>query len=243
MARRKYVSSRLVRKESKRMMRQSMVMIVLTIGLLGLLLIWGIPAMVRVAGLLGDVKSSSKPIAGNDTIAPFAPQISIEFEATSSANIDISGFAEAGANVVLLNNGNKVTEQVVGDGGDFTFRNVALNKGENQFTTQAVDFSGNESNLSKVYAVVFDNTKPELEIITPEDGEEFFGSEEKALTVTGTTEKGVTVYVTGRLSFVNNDGKFSQTVSLQEGDNQIDVRAVDRAGNETIASVSVKFKD
>lgn len=239
---RKRVGSRLARRESKRLMRQSVLFFFLTIALVGAIIFWGIPAMVRLAGFLGDLRSSSQPIEDLDTIAPFAPQISVSYEATASARIDVNGYAEAGTTVTLFDDGNKVSEVVVNEEGEFAFLDIKLKKGSNNFVVQSVDAAGNESPLSKPRVVVFDNEDPLLEIESPNLNDEEIRSEEKLFNVSGKTDDDtVTVYIKDRLARVDSEGGFSGQVSLDEGDNEIKVRAVDVAGNETEVSFVVKY--
>lgn len=235
--------SRLARKESKRMMRQSVLLIIVTIGILWAVVRYGVPALVQFAGFLGEVRSSSQPIEQNDTIAPFVPQLSVTYEATPSAQIDLSGFAESGATIMLFNNGNKVDEKTVDGQGNFVFDGVRLRDGSNKFTARALDGAGNESGLSQEYEIVYDEVPPELSIDSPTQGEEFFGSQERVIEVSGTSEPEARVYVNERFAFVGSDGNYRASINLEEGENVLVVRAVDAAGNESIEQVTVNFRN
>jgi hypothetical protein len=50
------------------------------------------------------------------------------------------------------------------------------------------------------------------------------------------------VYINGRLSFANADGEFSQQLQLEEGKNEIEIRAVDQANNESGTTITVNLK-
>lgn len=241
MARRKRrYRSRLARKESQQMVRQSVLFIILTVALVGAVIVWGIPALVKFAGFLGEIRSSSEPIVKDDNIPPFAPQIAIPFDATSSGAIGVSGFAEEEARVLLFINGSKVDEQVVGAGGEFRFESVDLQKGVNEFTAQAIDKAGNESEVSRARSVVQDDVAPELTIESPST-EGGVVSEEKVITVSGKTEPGVRVFVNGTIARGGSDGEFSARVSLDEGENTITVEAVDEAGNQSAEEFTVSY--
>lgn len=236
----KRVSSRLARKESQRLMRQSVFFVLLTIVALAALVKWGIPSLVKLATFLGEIQSADQPIEQGDDIAPFPPQIGLAIDATSSAQIDITGYAEAESEVVLYVNEEKVGENTSDDGGEFEFLRVELAEGENVIWSQAIDGAGNKSEMSEEKVVWFDNKAPFIEISSPEFGDGVV-SEEKVLEVEGKTEVGARVYVNDRLARLNEEGVFSGQAVLNEGDNEVKVRVVDRAGNESEEVFTIAF--
>ena len=235
--------TRLVRKESQRMVKQSIALMVLTLAVVIALIIFGIPAMIKLVGFLGELRSASSPVDGEDTIAPFAPQLEVAVEATASAKINVDGFAESGASVKLFRNGGQVAETTVGDEGKFLFEGVVLDPGRNDFSAMAVDSAGNESERSVTRAVVFDNKSPKLTVTSPENGAVVGDSLNNLVNVEGESEPDVEVYVNDRLAIVDGAGKFSQKVSLQSGDNEIVVQAVDLAGNTSTQKLNVRYEN
>lgn len=235
--------SRLARKEKQRMLRQS----VLLFGLTGILvtagLIWGIPAIVRMAGFMGELNASNLPIENNDTLAPLPPQLVIPYEATPSASIDIQGYTEAQAQVTLYNNDTNISETLADDTGAFIFEDIRLDADANQFTVAAKDQAGNTSELSRVSNVVFDNQAPTVEINEPSDGSEFFGTQEQTIEIKGSLDETAQVFVNDQLSFPDTENNFSQRYRLQPGENTITVRAIDSAGNEGSAEIKVNFSE
>lgn len=224
------------------MVRQSLLFIVLTIALVIALAVWGVPALVKVAGFLGEIHNSSQPIEEDkDTLAPFAPQIAINYEATASARIDVAGYGEAKATVILLNNGNKVAEVLVNEDGEFKIDGIKLDEGLNEFVAQAVDAAGNESPLSRERRVVFDDQAPRITMDSPDISQENIRSDEKLFGVRGSSEIGAKVYINDRLARTGSDGKFEMQVPLNEGENEIKVRAVDTAGNDAEVSFKVSY--
>ena len=89
--------SRLQRVEEKRNIRQATLLGLAAILAIIVVIVLGIPLLVRMAVFLGDVKSSSRPVDKNDLIPPVPPQISLPYTATNSANQTISGSAEPGS--------------------------------------------------------------------------------------------------------------------------------------------------
>jgi hypothetical protein len=85
-----------------------------------------------------------------------------------------------------------------------------------------------------------DETPPTVSIATPADGTTV---EQATVTVSGTTEPGVTLEVNGVLVAVDGNGGFSVELALLEGENEIMAVATDPAGNSATDSASVTFDD
>lgn len=82
-----------------------------------------------------------------------------------------------------------------------------------------------------------DTTAPELAITSPADGAHF---EEKVVTFSGTTEPGATVIAGGKWeAAVTAEGHWSINLVLSPGANGAGFRAIDAAGNETTARITV----
>ncbi len=77
-----------------------------------------------------------------------------------------------------------------------------------------------------------DTQAPQLRLVNVPDG---LRIREPSLTVQGLTETGATVWITGNPQpmAVDNQGRFSFQPRLIEGKNQVEMRAVDQAGNST----------
>lgn len=239
---RKY-RSRLAKKESQRMIRQSMMLFVLTGAFVAGILIWGIPAVIRMAGFIGELRASNDPILSNDTIPPYAPQLAIPYEATSSSQIDIKGYAEAGTSVKLFNNEKEISATEVNQDSEFLFEDIALESGDNELYVVSIDDAKNESDPSRTAIVSYDNQPPVLEVTEPSEGESFYSFSEQTITVSGTINETADIFVNNRISFANSQGEFNQKVRLEPGENQIIVRAIDPAGNETSETVIVSYSE
>jgi hypothetical protein len=239
--RRRRYGTRLTRKESQRMLRQGMTFFVLAVVLVLALIFYGVPAMVKLASFFGEIKNSSQPIQDQDSIAPFAPVITVPYEATFSAQIVVSGYAEPNSTVTLYNNQQKVSETLAGQEGEFTFSSVSLEVGNNQFKALAQDDQGNQSTYSRTEVVIFDTTAPELTITAPGPSGSTNSSLSQTITISGTTETGSRVFVKDRLARVDSEGHFSVNISLAEGDNSVTVTATDPSGNSTSQSLTVTY--
>jgi Glucodextranase, domain B/Bacterial Ig-like domain/Carboxypeptidase regulatory-like domain len=117
---------------------------------------------------------------------------------------------------------------------------VTLVDGINEILIDAQDAAGNQGIASRF--VTLDTTPPELQVKTPSAGQIVNASQ---IQVTGqaTDDRELAeVMVQGNAVPVSAD-LFAATVPVASGDNLISVRAVDRAGNETIVNVPVNRFD
>jgi len=231
--------SRLAKVEEQRNFRRAFIFSFLTLGFILLAFFYGIPTIAKIASFVGDLKKSSTPVDKNDTTPPGPPRINELPEAVNKKDLTVSGYGEAGATIILtLNNNN---EEVVADAdGNFSF-SVSLTKGENILSAKAKDQAGNESISSKTYTVVFDDEAPKIDISSPSDGASFYGSREKQLTIKGSTKVNSTLTINDRLIKVEDDGSFSYTTSLNDGENSFHFKAADQAENQTEKDLKVNY--
>lgn len=192
-------------------------------------------------GSFWDLFRKKEIYVNKDTIAPAPPFISEIPKATKNDSTDITGKAEAGVKVTLYTEGSKNSESTSDSQGTFSFTGIRVGIFPTTIYATATDEAGNESNKSQVYTIVKDDTPPELEVISPKNGEEVKATEH-AYRVTGKTEADVTISVNGQLAIINQDGEFGVSIRLEEGDNSLEIKATDIAQNETIEKRFVKFR-
>ena len=232
--------SRLSRVRRKRESRRAVVYIVMAIAIMLALVSWGVPAMARLAGMLF---TSDTGITGLEELAPTPPVFSDIPEATSSAMVTIGGFAQPGVEVVLVMDGSEEGRVLTNDAGVFEFQSVAISEGVNSVSAYSVTSRGTESESSRPHTIRVDRTKPELTLSSPADGEVKRGQAERIVTFQGMVgEDGTHVYVGERVAIVSNDNTFELAYQLAEGDQDVEVRAVDRAGNESKTSVKLRWE-
>lgn len=232
------MASRLQKIEEKRNKRQALFFAFLTLVLVFIVIFFGIPSLIRMAIFLSTLKSSGQAVEVKDNVAPIAPKLEPLREATNSANIKIKGYSEAGTTLKIYQNNDEIKETIADENGYFKFENIRLEIGKNQFDVKAIDTANNESKISKTDVVVFDNLAPRLEITEPTDKAEYF-DEDKEILVAGETEENVQVNVNNFFALVDNEGNFAKKIQLKEGVNDIQVVAIDKAGNITSKSLSV----
>jgi hypothetical protein len=231
--------SRLSSVEEKRNIRKAIQFGVLTLVIILLLVFFGVPLLAKFAGFVGDIRKSSTPIDKNDTTPPPPPRVSMLPEFTKEQKIDIKGSTEAGASVKLFFNSEE-QEVVAGEDGQFIFT-INLSDGDNEFTLSSKDTSGNESQQTPGYKIVFDNEPPDLTVSTPSDGTSFFGAKQRQVTVSGTTEPETNLTINDRPIAVAEDGKYVYTTTLNDGENKFWIKVTDKAENSTEKTITVTF--
>src|SRR3989338_384007 len=232
--------SRLERKREKESLRQAFKYLFLVFVLLFLLIRFGLPALIRMAAFLGDLRSTNQPIEQSDTLAPPTPRLNSLPSATNSAELAIAGTSEAGSSVQLFLRGISAEETITDTDGQFQFSNIHLREGDNDVFAQAKDQAGNTSQASASQTVNLDTEVPLLTIDSPKNGDRFF-DKDSPITISGKSEDGVNLTINGRFVLVRSDGSFSLQLSLNGGDNKIEASAPDPAGNDTKVSLTVNY--
>ena len=232
--------SRLERVRSKNAGKQGMLYLVLAVLLIIATIIWGLPAIAKITGLL--IKSDTLPTL-IDEERPTPPIFSDIPEATYSARTRIAGFAQPGLDVILFLNGAEVDSKLVSESGTFSFDKVALSEGDNTVYAYTATPHDLRSEQSKTYTIVVDTTKPSVTIDSPEDGDVLRGQTQRIVNFSGNvSEEGSKVYIGERMVIVSSERKFSLPYQLIEGDQDIKIKAVDKAGNEYDSSIKLRWE-
>jgi len=231
--------SRIARTEEKKNIKRAILFGGLTISIIIAFIFFGLPTIARFAGFLTDLRKSGSPVEINDTTPPAPPILERFAEYTKEQKLKISGKTEPGATVTLFLNTND-EEIIANKDGEFNYT-FKLRKGENTISVKAKDSAGNESQESKIYEIVFDNESPDLEITSPEEGKEYYGSKERQITIEGLTEDGVSLTINDRIVAVEEDGTFTFLTTLEEGKNNFNIKSTDKAENQTEMDFAVFF--
>ena len=231
--------TRLERKSEDQITKKTITLGLITVLFLVFLVLLGIPFLVRFAVFLGDMKNKNAPIVVDTSLPPLAPRLFIPYDATNSAQISISGTAEAKTSIELQKNETLLTKGNVSDTGDFSFEAIVLDKGENRFSAVAISEKGVRSVVSKEVTITYDDKPPALTLQAP--NADSISVDTADYDVSGTTDKGVSVTVNGHIAMVDNDGKFKQKVQLSSGKNEIEVLATSAAGNQTKKTVTITY--
>lgn len=205
------------------------------IGLILLFVMAILPALIHFTANL-KMKNSEKTVK---TQIIQTPIVNMPKEYSSDSNLVISGYAGAGLNLYLVHNGEKTEELKVPENGEFSI-DITLNEGENTFSFYLTNDKGDQSNNSTQFSVTLDHETP---TITLDDlPSEVIGRDNQNLTLKGTTEPNIEVYINNRLTSSNHEGKFESKIYLDEGENTLTIKAVDKAENSNELVKKVNFK-
>lgn len=240
------MSSRYQYRRAKRLQSKSkknfIVTLIIVLSLLYVSIAWILPNFIGGLSFIKNLSGSDKKIINNTdqtTLAP--PVLNIPFEATNSSRINISGYSSANSKVELFIDDQKIETTDVDQDGNFLIENVELSLGINNIYSKSVDEKGKESLASKTLRIIYDSEAPDLEIFEPEDNKNIQGGD-KRVKIAGKTEVGAQIFINGGQVVVSGEGNFSSIQSLNDGENNFDIKSVDTAGNNTEVSRKVTYQ-
>lgn len=223
--------------------RKFAVTLIVILGFAAFLYFWG----VQIVATLGSIWSKFSPempgaktkeeetFIGTPRLDPLPSAIN------DLTKFSVSGWANAGIDVVILINDEEAKTVLADSSGRFETGNLELSEGENKISAQAVSGKGKKSQPAKTVIVVFDKTPPELTVTEPIDKAEFKGSEQAWVTVSGSTEAKSVVAINEHQAIVDLEGNFRFQLRLSEGENPLKITAKDEAGNEKTIELTVKY--
>jgi Glucodextranase, domain B len=170
-------------------------------------------------------------------VAP--PTLNPVVDATSSAQITVSGFGIKNQTINLYLNDQQIDQTTVGNDNTFKFSSVNLQQGQNTITVKAVNSSGKQSGSSNTDTISYLKNPPLLTISSPQDGQGFDKGSTTTVSIQGTTDPGAKVTVNGFWAIVDDQGNYNYLYTLQDGDNDIKVIATDAAGNQTTKEIHI----
>lgn len=233
-----YISRRQRVKQQKNI-RSALFFFILSVSTIAILIIFGVPLVVKYVNFLTDLKRSSTQIDADDHTPPPPPTFEYFPETTNQKSVEIKGYSEPSSTIILFINSQK-NEILTDSEGNFSYK---LDLNDNQYVIEALarDKSGNES--KKVFGgrIVFDDKPPEINISSPADNEQFFGTLNRQVLFSGTTEPDSKLSVNGKNIIVDSNGNFSSRFNLNEGENVFNIICEDKAGNKTEKTIKVFF--
>jgi len=165
-----------------------------------------------------------------------APKVTITSPATglvtNKATIDVTGTVDDLTAAIKQG-----TKNLTNTNGTFTV-NVALSAGANTVTITATDLAGNVGTAS---VVITNDVTALLTVTSPKKVKLTVTS--NTLTISGTSEKGAVVTINDMAIPVDANGAFSIKVTLKEGKNTINIKAVDPAGNPATQALTVTYNN
>lgn len=228
-------SSRLIKQERKKLVRQTMMFVVAAIVLALVFIFVILPLFIR---FINSVLNTN-PITEDDSVILQPPVMSAPLDATNSAQLKINGFDAPDHQVVIMVNGQEQSRILTAEDGSFA-ADVTLTEGENSLNSYSIDKDQNESKTGQDFMVTLDTEKPALTVTEPAD-DASVSSKDHLVTIKGTTDAGSKVYINDRLVFPSSDGSFSTQQTVIDGKNELTIKAVDEAGNETQTKLTITF--
>jgi hypothetical protein len=234
-----FTRSRLDKKAEDEITKKTIFLGLITVLVLVLTVVFGLPLLVRFSILLGDLKNKQDSEIVEKVIPPMMPRLILPFEATNSARIDLRGVAEKEVSIELLKNDVSVGKVETDEAGEFVFKDIFLEAGESIFTAVAISKAGDSSEISKELTLAYDNEAPPLTMTNPSETSVKVESDD--FDVVGISEKGARVTVNGRLAMVDDVGSFKLKLQLAIGKNEVEIIVRDLAGNETKKKIEITY--
>jgi len=204
-----------------------------------LLFKFGISALINFSLFLSGKGGEPNSTNSQNTINFLpSPVLNPIVSATNSAQIIITGISQKDRKIELFLNSRKIDETDTADNGEFRFE-PTLKKGTNTVSVRAV-YKDKKSDASEKYIVEYKDTAPKLEVSSPSD-QASFKKEDKSVEIKGQTDANVTVTVNGFFAVTSENNSFSYVLQLHDGDNEVNILAVDNAGNKSEKTIKVNY--
>ncbi|XRG77748.1 S8 family serine peptidase [Rossellomorea sp. GAMAL-10_SWC] len=157
----------------------------------------------------------------------------------NNENVTIKGMAAPGMDVHIFRNDEDIANGKTNNDGSFSIDTV-LQEGVNTLKAKTITEIGSTP-YSKEIKVIVDKTAPALDITSPQNNANI---NDQVITVTGTAKDDYLDYVNvnGTRVDIDSNGNWTAKLISKEGKNGINVVARDKAGNETVKSLTVNVK-
>ncbi len=230
---------RLARRDERVIIKRIVFLSVVSLILAVFLFTFGIPLLGKLSDIANSIfRKNQTQTSVREALRP--PGLNTLPVATNSARLAVSGFADDETKVDIYLNDNKVGTASV-SAGKFTFSDLSLREGDNVIWAKAINDSGGESESSDTQKVILDTKEPSLEVETPTDGQSF--SQNNRIRVSGKTDKDAQVFANGFLASIDSENNFEVFVPLVEGENKLEIKAIDEAGNSKTQTLKVNFRE
>lgn len=233
-------SSRIRRYQDSKLQKQAFLAIAGSIAILVFLGLFGIKLLEGFSILLDKLHPSTTTNTSSQAIV-LPPVLDPLPEATNSADLTISGKGQADLTAIVYADDTEYKKIKVEKDGSFTLPYTAQTDDKHTFSAKLTDDKGNLSDLSNIIFITVKRTKPTLEVTAPNDGTTVYG-DPGSVVISGKTDPDNTVTVNDRFVLVKDDGSFSYTAALTQGDNSFHIVAKDIAGNIISLDRKVKYQ-
>ncbi len=234
------VYSRLIRHEERQQRKRLMWALGGMFALVIFLFVFGLKILVGFSLMVDRVRGNTPQLVSQNQELILPPTLDPLPEATNSATLTITGKSDTGLTIVLYIDEEEATTLPVKNDGTFTYTKK-LAEGNHTVSAKAKNDKDGVSDLSNVLTMSIQRKKPELTITSPTDGARIVG-DSNTLTVKGKTASDNSVTINDRLAVVGNDGSFTYTQTLGEGENTLHVVVTDPAGNQATEDRRVTYQ-
>ena len=230
--------NRLAKKEEAATVKRIFALSVISAILALFMFTLGIPLLGKFADFLELILGSQNQQQSQEGRNITPPNLDPIPAATNSATLNIRGFAAEGESVELYLNNNPFAKAET-TSGNFSFEDITLQDGENSTAAKSLSSTGQESEFSKTLTIKLDTQSPTLTVENPQQNQSF--SSNNRIKVSGKTDQDSQVYANGFLANINSEGQFEILIPVAEGDSQVEIRAIDEAGNVTVEKRNIHF--
>jgi len=222
--------------EHKQKFTKNIVKLILLCGFLYASLFYIAPFVAEnIAKVIGTTKQVAVQARVN------APTLTNFQELTNKDSITIQGVSSGNASVELFLNDSSYGKMTAESDGKFKFENVSIIKGKNKIYLIAKNTDGIESPKSKEYNLDFDDKKPEIKTINLSNGQTITNLN-KTVTITGETNEYSEIEINGKKVFKKDGNKFEYLLGVNEGEMNVEIKLIDKAGNESKYFYNITYK-
>ena len=179
-------------------------------------------------------------LALDEMVRPQPPIIEIPGDriVTKEAVVLIRGLAQPSSMVAMHSSDGHLGQTLANAQGHFEYEIQSLLENDYEIWAVATGPRGTTSSESNHIYLEFDRTPPKLEIISPY----WPDVSSSPILLEGMTEPGAQVFVNEIEVNVDAQGRFSIQIPLQTGNNKLDLRVSDAAGNEFEAGMVIRLQ-
>jgi hypothetical protein len=235
----KQISSRMKRFEEKRLRTRLLLVSVGSLALVIIFAVFGLRLLIGLSVLIDQARGTDTQTTQRAlVIPPFLDPLPL---ATGSGRLVVTGRGQQGSTVVLFINEQESKKTQIGEDGTFIISSLSLSEGNYTIRAKTEDTNGKLSEFSNAVRTTIKRRPPALEITKPNDGDVLSGAD-NLVKVEGRTEEDVDIRINDRFVVVKQDGFFTYDYPLDEGDNTLTIKAIDRAGNSTQQIKKVTYR-
>lgn len=192
-----------------------------------------------IAGIVSNITNSGNNIEVKKTV--ITPSLQNPISTTNKDRVSLNGIASNNVIVELFLNGDSYGKLSTDNDGKFEFQDVEILKGKNKLYLIARNKEGIESPKSRDYEIDFDDKKPSIINLNVKNGEEVKNLNKNIL-IKGEVSEPSNIEINSKKVFKVTDNKFEYLLGVEEGDFEVKIKITDKAGNEYLETLIIKYK-